>query len=129
MCLYLSNVQGALQDFSATSLHCWLNSSVALHWILGGGDHKQFVANRVWKTREHVEVIWQHVPTEDNPADLASRGGLLTKENKLCWKGPQWLSDPWKWPENLVTAPSKESDQEVKTTKELFALAVNAEMS
>ena len=84
------------------------------------------MANRVRKIREHVEVIWRHVPTEDNPADLASRGGLVTKANQLWWRGPEWLSDPRKWPENLVTAPSKESNQEVKTTKELFALAVNS---
>ena len=123
----LSNVQDALQGFPVTSLHCWLDSSVALYWILGGGDYKQFVANRVRKIREHVEVIWWHVPTEDNPADLASRGGLVSKENQLWWSGPEWLSDPRKWPENLVTAPSKESNQEVKTTKELFALAVNSD--
>ncbi|XP_068674447.1 uncharacterized protein [Montipora foliosa] len=123
----LSNVQDALQGFPVTSLHCWLDSSVALYWILGGGDYKQFVANRVRKIREHVEVIWRHVPTEDNPADLASRSGLVSKENQLWWSGPEWLSDPRKWPENLVTAPSKESNQEVKTTKELFALAVNSD--
>ena len=40
---------------------------------------------------------------------------------------PGWLNDPRKRPENLVTAPSKESNQEVKTTKELFALAVNSD--
>ena len=123
----LSNVQDALQGFPVTSLHCWLDSSVALYWILGGGDYKQFVANRVQKIREHIEVIWRHVPTEDNPADLASRGGLVSKENQLWWSGPEWLTDPRKWPENLVTAPSKESNQEVKTTKELFALAVNSD--
>ena len=123
----LSNVQAALQGFPVTSLHCWLDSSVALHWISGGGDYKQFVANRVRKIKEHVEVIWRHVPTEDNPADLASRGGMVTKENQLWWRGPEWLSDPRKWPENLVTAPSKESNQEVKATKELFALAVNSD--
>lgn len=123
----LSNVQDALQGFPVISLHCWLDSSVALYWILGGGDYKQFVANRVRKIREHVEVIWRHVPTDDNPADLASRGGLVSKENQLWWSGPEWLSDPRKWPENLVTAPSKESNQEVKTTKELFALAVNSD--
>ena len=120
----LSNVQDALQGFPVTSLHCCLDSSVALYWILGGGDYKQFVANRVRKIREHVEVTWRHVPTEDNPADLASRGGLVSKENQLWLSGPEWLSDPRKWPENLVTAPSKESNQEVKTTKELFALVL-----
>lgn len=29
----LSNVQDALQGFPVSSLHCWLDSSVALHWI------------------------------------------------------------------------------------------------
>ena len=28
-------------------VHCWLDSSVALHWIRGGGDYRQFVHNRV----------------------------------------------------------------------------------
>ena len=85
------------------------------------------MANRVRKIRDHVEVIWRHVPTEDNPADRASHGGLVTKENQLWWRGPEWLSDPGKWPENLVTSPSNESNQEVKTTKELLALAVNSD--
>ena len=123
----LTNVQDALQGFPVTSLHCWLDSSVALHWILGGGDYKQFVANRVRKIREHSDVVWRHVPTQDNPADLASRGGLVTEENQLWWRGPEWLSDPAKWPADLVTAPTAESNAEMKTTKELFALAVNSD--
>lgn len=123
----LTNVQDALQGFPVTSLHCWLDSSVALHWILGGGDYKQFVANRVRKIREHSDVVWRHVPTQDNPADLASRGGLVTEENQLWWKGPEWLSDPAKWPADLVTAPTAESNAEMKATKELFAMAVKAD--
>ena len=35
------------------------------------------------------------------------------------------LTDPGKRPKSLVTPPSKKSKQEAKTTKELFALAVN----
>ena len=58
------------------SIVCWLNSSVALYWILGGGELKQFVGNRVRKIREHQHVKWRHVPTDQNPADIASRSGL-----------------------------------------------------
>ena len=122
----LSNVREALQGFPITSVHCWLDSSVALHWIRGAGDYKQFVGNRVRKIREHADVTWRHVPTQDNPADLASRGGPVTQENQLWWKGPEWLSDPGKWPPDLVTAHTAESNAEVKATKELFALAVKA---
>ena len=85
----LTNVQDALQGFPLNSLLCWLDSSVVLHWILGGGDYKQFVANRVRKIREHSDVVWRHAPTQDNPTDLASQGGLVTEENQLWWKGPE----------------------------------------
>ena len=123
----LSNVQDALQGFPVNSLHCWLDSSVALHWIRGDGDFKQFVANRVRKIREHGDITWRHVPTKDNPADLASRGGLVPEEKQIWWKGPAWLSDPGTWPPDLVTVPTVESNAEVKAIKELFALAVEKE--
>ena len=123
----LTNVQDALQGFPVTSRHCWLDSSVAVHWILGGGDYEQFVANRVRKIREHSDVVWRHVPTQGNPTDLASRGGLVTEGNQLWWKGPEWLSDPAKWPADLVTSSTAESNAEMKTTKELFAMAVKTD--
>ena len=85
----LSNVQDDLQGLQVTSQHCLLDSSIALHWILRGGDYKQLVANRVRKIREHVEDIWRHVPTENNPTDLASHGELVSKENQLWWRGPE----------------------------------------
>lgn len=84
----LRNVQDALQGFPETSPHCWLHSSVALHWILGGGDYEHFMANRVRKIRKHVEVSWRHVPTENNPTDLASRSRLVSKENQPWWRRP-----------------------------------------
>ena len=74
-----------------------------------------------------VEVIWLHVPTYDNPTHRISRHKLVSKENHLWWKEPEWLSDPRKWPKSLVIPPSKKSNQESKTTKELFALAVNSD--
>ena len=64
---------------------------------------KQFVANQVQKIREPSDVVWRHVPTQDNPSDLASQGGQVAEVNQLQWKGPEWLSDPAKWPADLVT--------------------------
>ena len=81
------------------------DSSVALHWILGEEDYKQFEANQLRKTREWVEVIWWHIPTDDNPAHRASRDKLVSKENQLWWREPDWLSNPRKWPKSLVTPP------------------------
>ena len=84
----LSNVRDALQGFPVTSLHCWLNSSIALQWIRGNRDFKQFVENRVQNITEPGDITWRHITTKDNPADLASRGGPVTEEKQLWWKGP-----------------------------------------
>ena len=73
----LTNVRDALIGFPVKSLYAWLDSSVALHWIRGSGEYKQFVSNRVRKIREKTEITWRHVPSQENPSDLASRGGLV----------------------------------------------------
>ena len=93
-----------------------------LHWLKGGGQYKQFVANRVSKIQSHPEVSWHHVPTEDNPADLGSRGGQVT-DCKPWWSGPAWLPNKDEWPPDIVTTASPETQAEAKATKELFAMA------
>ena len=97
----------------------WLDSSVALYWIKGSGEYKQFVAKRVMKIQGHSEITWRHVPTKENPADLGNRGGQVD-DSKLWWQGPEWLSDKDKWPTDIVTSFTPESQTEAKVTKELF---------
>ena len=52
----LTNVRDALTGFPVNSLTGWLDSSVALYWIEGGGEYKQFVNNRVHKIKEHSNL-------------------------------------------------------------------------
>ena len=92
---------------------------MVLHWINGGGEYKQFVANRVMKVQEHSGINWRHVPTKENPADLGSRGAQVD-DSKVWWQGPEWLSDKEKWPTDIVTSRTPESQAEAKITKELF---------
>ena len=79
--------------------------------------------NRVKKKQAHPDIIWRHVPTQDNPADLERRGGQVT-DNPLWWKGPQWLARKEEWPPDLVTNASPESMAEAKATREIFAGAI-----
>ena len=44
------NVHNALNNVPAPNVYGWLDSTVALHWIKGNGQYKQFVANRVNKS-------------------------------------------------------------------------------
>ncbi|XP_033254138.1 uncharacterized protein LOC117193495 [Drosophila miranda] len=82
---------------------CWSDSEIVLHWLSSPPrTWNTYVCNR---TAEILEACprscWQHIRTEDNPADCASRG-LLPKdlvEHQLWWNGPPWLSQSHRtWP-------------------------------
>ena len=117
----ITNVQVAFSNQNVT-LHCWLDSAVALYWINDQGEYNQFVTNRVSKIREHNQITWHHVPTSDNPADIGSRGGSVTR-NELWRKGPPWLSTPSEWPADKRLEATPETKTEAKQVKEIFAIA------
>ena len=70
----VDSVRTALKGYPITSVHGWSDSTVALHWIKGGGSYKQFVTNRVRKISSKNFIEWRHVDTNHNPADIGSRG-------------------------------------------------------
>jgi len=52
---------------------------------------KTFVANRTVKVQELTkDTTWQHVPSEENPIDLLSRGTSVEdlKSSNLWWYEP-----------------------------------------
>jgi hypothetical protein len=124
-----SNVQQAIDDVPVISVFGWLDSTVALQWLRGGGQYKQFVANRIKKIQEHHEITWRHIATNDNPADLGSRGGKVSG-NRVLWNSPEWLVNPDQWLPDIVTTANPESESEakavkaVKAVKELFSAGV-----
>ncbi|XP_061720311.1 uncharacterized protein LOC133527370 [Cydia pomonella] len=84
-------------------IFAWSDSTVALSWIKAPSHRwKTFVANRVSHIQESIpDASWNHVPSADNPADIASRGlfpvDLL--HSSLWWAGPEWLRQPSEtWP-------------------------------
>ena len=92
----LTSVKSAL-DIPDRDVHAWSDSSIVLAWLDGHPrDFKPYVANRVFSVLQVTSPgTWRHVPTEQNPADCASRG-LMPKDlltHKLWWEGPSWLSD------------------------------------
>ena len=58
--------------------------------------------------------------SEENPADLGSRGGSV-EGVELWWKGPKWLADREQWPRDVVTVSTSESQAEAKVVREVFA--------
>ena len=56
----VDNIRRILDGFPVTSVHCWLDSFIVLHWIRGNDEYQQFVANRVKKIKEHKIDEWRH---------------------------------------------------------------------
>ena len=56
--------------------HAWTDSTIVLAWLKETPKTWcTFVANRVSDIHQHLRpTSWRHVPTNDNPADCASRG-------------------------------------------------------
>ena len=74
----------------------WSDSMNVLYWIRGKGkQYLPFVANRIGviQSQSNPEQ-WQYVETEENPADLCSRGlsASRLKDNSLWWRGPDFLT-------------------------------------
>ena len=113
----------ALEGFPLTAKYCWLDSTVALYLIKSPGEYKQFVSNRVQKIQSLSEVIWQHVGTTENPADVGSRSGEVSN-HPLWWKGPQWLQQRVRWPPDIVPSACQETLAEAKAIRDVFAVAI-----
>ena len=116
----VQSVRIALDDerFPNLKVFAWTDSTITLAWIKNHPSRwKTFVANRVAKIQKSVPAEnWNHVPTESNPADCASRGMSPRKlqSHHLWWQGPEWLRMPASaWPQIDIALP-EESLKEAK---------------
>jgi len=90
------------------SVHLWTDSRLVLTWLQGIPTRwNMYVANSVSEIQDIMSnCFWHHVASEDNPADVLSRG---TDPEELryrshWWNGPSWLvqgEELWP-PSNIV---------------------------
>ncbi|GFS75590.1 integrase catalytic domain-containing protein [Trichonephila clavipes] len=115
---------------------------IVLSWLSGHPRQwKTFVANR---TSEIIEVLptkhWRHVPSKENPADIASRGidPKCLPDCKLWWQGPPWLRlETSSWPkaesscdeasDEIASQGSSISSSHINTTSLTFSETKTAE--
>ena len=109
--------------------HCcgWLDSTVALYWISGRGNYKQFVNNRVKLIREKSYITWRHIGTKENPADIGSRGCHGDQLSRKWLDGPEWLSNPDEWPAEVAIEATDETESEAKQIREIFKAVTQEE--
>ena len=76
------------------------------------------------KIKQNANVTWKYVPTKQNPADIGSRGLLISKMPNVWWEGPSWLTNSNEWPTQPVIQLSVESQKEAKPGKQILANTV-----
>lgn len=82
-----------------TKTYAWTDSMVVLGWLQGDSQRwKQYVSNRVEQIKEIIPADdWNHVRSEQNSADCASRGLLPSQLQQFSpwWEGPSWLKNDY----------------------------------
>ena len=83
------------QRFPTSKFYAWIDSTVTLAWHQDfPRKWKTFVANLVAKIQNVIPSSnWNFEPTEENPAECASRGisAANLAKHSLWWNGPHWL--------------------------------------
>ncbi|GFT27299.1 putative gag-pol protein [Trichonephila clavipes] len=129
-------------EYYTFDVFAWTDSKIVLSWLSGHPRQwKTFVANR---TSEIIEVLptkhWRHVPSKENPADIASRGidPKCLPDCKLWRQGPLWLRlETSSWPkaesscdeasDEIASQGSSISSSHINTTSLTFSETKTAE--
>ncbi|XP_012152147.1 uncharacterized protein LOC105664034 [Megachile rotundata] len=106
----------------------WTDSTIVLHWLKTSPHTlKTFVANRVSEIQTKTDIAeWRHIPTQDNPADLISRGQHPEEflQPSIWQHGPEWLrQEESVWP--IQNIPFHEEIPEQKTVTCLSTTAMD----
>uniref|UniRef100_A0A914Y2H1 Integrase catalytic domain-containing protein n=1 Tax=Panagrolaimus superbus TaxID=310955 RepID=A0A914Y2H1_9BILA len=89
-----------------TRIILWTDSSCTVGWLASTAKFGRYIDNRLSHIRERATIV-KHVRTDENPADLGSRGCHFPElaANKKWWHGPGFLQLPEeKWPLEAVKA-------------------------
>ncbi|XP_068221310.1 uncharacterized protein [Palaemon carinicauda] len=105
----------------------WVDSTIVLGYIANQcKQFKVFVANRVAQIRNHtLPEQWRYVSSNDNPADLCSRGMSVhdLTSNYMWWHGPEFLKHDNADNETLCSFEVTDEDPELKKV----SLAINTD--
>ena len=124
----LPTILEAYKSIKFQFVNICVDAQVVLNWLLTGEPKvkSKFVRNRVLEVNQLISeiksdynfpVIFRYVNTEQNPADLITRGLSYKKylSNKQFWlQGPEWLTNDFtQWPDAPLLSVSPDYKHKV----------------
>ena len=94
---FLSNIYEQLKCSSHINrVFYWTDSTIALLWIKSTKFRDPYIQRRVDRIASISDTVnWYHIDSSRNPADILSRGCLLSDLSHGIWfRGPAFLSIP-----------------------------------
>ena len=119
----LGHLVAKAYDICPEDIKYWTDSKNCLYWVNTPSNLlKTFVAHRVGEIQNYSTVEnWRHVPTDINPADIATRPPQISalSKNRHWWNGPEFLTKPeTSWPEKWIpTKVDKDGLDEFKVIR------------
>lgn len=98
-CRYSSYVERSLKDKEKFTKYLWSDSKCVIAWATSTKVLPALVERSVKQIKEARMKRFSYVPTDQNPADVASRGAGLAELRAQKWyEGPSWLPKRTEWP-------------------------------
>ena len=114
----MGHLKITLSDCTISEFHGWVDSTTVLYWLQDQGRWTQYVRNRTKAIQEKDFIQWHYVPTDENPADLGSRGVSPKKLDQFWKEGPPWLANNEQWPKQPEVQETSQSLKEKLVSKE-----------
>lgn len=115
----LHRVKNAM-NIPIQDIYAWTDATIVLAWLQRPASYwATFVANRVTEITNVVDKDrWHHVQSQENPADVASRGIAPSElpHHQLWWNGPTWLHDGDALPTMHACAAAQPTELEKKVS-------------
>ena len=127
--LVVSVINAVRLEVQVRNVFYWTDSQIAVWWIKQSNKRwNVWVQNRVEIIRSNISSVhWFHVPSSQNPADIATRPIPLHTSDHLSWqKGPSFLLQCVEhWPsQDFLSLSSEEMTREA--VSESTAMGVNS---
>ncbi|KAK2578491.1 hypothetical protein KPH14_002052 [Odynerus spinipes] len=125
---HLCSKAKAALNMHVSEEYYWCDSTIVLAWIKAPSSRwKTFVANRTAEIQRKTNGNWRHIVSEDNPADIISRGicPAALSDSSLWWNGPEWLvKEVGDWP--MVETTTVDAPEEREQAPAILTATISA---